>query len=67
MANQIRLRVEVIEVDDDGQIVSSLCSYAESYGEGFFKHPNNRSELVQFAYEGFVLATNKFVTEFSQD
>jgi hypothetical protein len=63
MAKRIKLRVEVIETDEDGKTVSSLCSHVELYGEDFFAHAKNRDELIQCAYEGFDFARNKFAHE----
>ena len=60
MAKLVKLRVEVIETDEDGKEISALCSHEESYSASFFAHSENRDELIQCAYEGFLLARNEF-------
>jgi hypothetical protein len=67
MARYIELRVEVVETDEDGKAISRLCSHKEIFGDGFFKHANNRDELNQCAYEGFDFARNKFIQEYSSE
>ena len=49
-------RVEVLEADESG--TRSLCSHSEFYMDPFFFQ--HQDELIQYAYEAFDQARNKF-------
>jgi hypothetical protein len=52
------LRVVVVEHDEEGEEVGTLCDHAEwYYGDDFL---TMKEELLQCAYEGFDFARNKF-------